>query len=593
MLVGGGKAGSSSFRPHLSEACGTKLGLDAETCYDRSSEHVILSKSSLTPDCGFTCSNNISDYFGRDFSAECARARTSPSLCGEPATPNGTGDSISSQSPVSNSHSCYGQGHAPLDPLMEESSHCFSTQRRWYGNSCDGADSYAEDARHGAHTSAARHRRFPSAQNGDGLGYDTAFPFATGIGSSNPNVGLTPNDDLNAQLSFANARVEVLEHELRDQRALNEGLALQLQQRDAQLYELRRLQGAHGDCARQDPEANASSAGPSSLPQMGLLSRLHRSREELFPQPQEPQQPQRHATDEEASEQLPAAGVPHPATLFPLGCPYETPSPPSTPAPPHLAAHPEPEAPWPLEAVSERSLALLRLDTPQAFDTMAPPAADLVSGAGGSAGAAESATATAPLAPLLPQHPRHRPQQAMSSPFLAVATAAAASEPNPDHHDRRAHKQDHQDKEQQQHLPQPPEIDSDVEQTKPTPSAPSAPTISPFAAASSTAAAAMSDSVTPAHADALSSASDLHPLLAQERRRTDRAHAALLVSSRQAQRLSHQVAALQVRQEALLQELKDWRSACLENHRKLARLRRAAAEAVEAGGSGVGGRRAE
>ncbi len=71
--------------------------------------------------------------------------------------------------------------------------------------------------------------------------------------------------------------------------------------------------------------------------------------------------------------------------------------------------------------------------------------------------------------------------------------------------------------------------------------------------------------------------------LQTQRRRTDAAHRALLVSSRQAQQLSDRVEELRRWSTDLQQEMKDWRTAALENHRELVRLRK--------GGAGPGARR--
>ncbi|KXZ47096.1 hypothetical protein GPECTOR_38g333 [Gonium pectorale] len=72
------------------------------------------------------------------------------------------------------------------------------------------------------------------------------------------------------------------------------------------------------------------------------------------------------------------------------------------------------------------------------------------------------------------------------------------------------------------------------------------------------------------------------------RARADRAHAALLFSSRQAAALAAQLAALRAHASDLRQELVDWRAACLDNHRQLAALRRAAAAAATAGAAAAG-----
>ncbi|GLI64069.1 hypothetical protein VaNZ11_007234 [Volvox africanus] len=73
---------------------------------------------------------------------------------------------------------------------------------------------------------------------------------------------------------------------------------------------------------------------------------------------------------------------------------------------------------------------------------------------------------------------------------------------------------------------------------------------------------------------------DSSPLVVAERQRTDRAHAALLFSSRQAARLAEQLAEAKARAEALYEELCDWRRACLDNHKELAKYRRAASAAA-------------
>ncbi|KAG2501096.1 hypothetical protein HYH03_000914 [Edaphochlamys debaryana] len=65
------------------------------------------------------------------------------------------------------------------------------------------------------------------------------------------------------------------------------------------------------------------------------------------------------------------------------------------------------------------------------------------------------------------------------------------------------------------------------------------------------------------------------PLLLAEKQRTDRAHAALLVVSRTAARLSAELSEARTRVEALSSECRDWRDACLVNHRSLASIRRA------------------
>ncbi|GIL45654.1 hypothetical protein Vafri_2861 [Volvox africanus] len=78
----------------------------------------------------------------------------------------------------------------------------------------------------------------------------------------------------------------------------------------------------------------------------------------------------------------------------------------------------------------------------------------------------------------------------------------------------------------------------------------------------------------------LDSSPELHPLVVTERQRTDRAHAALLFSSRQAARLAEQLAETKARAEALYEELRDWRRACLDNHKELVKYRRAASAAA-------------
>ncbi|GIL72012.1 hypothetical protein Vretimale_534 [Volvox reticuliferus] len=79
---------------------------------------------------------------------------------------------------------------------------------------------------------------------------------------------------------------------------------------------------------------------------------------------------------------------------------------------------------------------------------------------------------------------------------------------------------------------------------------------------------------------ALDSSPELHPVVVAERQRTDRAHAALLFSSRQAARLAKQLTEAKVRAEALYEELRDWRRACLDNHKELVKYRRVAAAAA-------------
>lgn len=65
--------------------------------------------------------------------------------------------------------------------------------------------------------------------------------------------------------------------------------------------------------------------------------------------------------------------------------------------------------------------------------------------------------------------------------------------------------------------------------------------------------------------------------LKTQRRRTDAVHRALLVSSRQAQQLSDRVEELRTWSADLQQEMKDWRTVALENHRELVRLRKGGA----------------
>jgi hypothetical protein len=80
----------------------------------------------------------------------------------------------------------------------------------------------------------------------------------------------------------------------------------------------------------------------------------------------------------------------------------------------------------------------------------------------------------------------------------------------------------------------------------------------------------------------------MQPLLVAERQRTDRAHAALLVCSRQAARLAEQLAEVEARMADLNEELRDWRRSCLENHRELVKHRRAAAAVAASAGSLAG-----
>ncbi|KAG2446627.1 hypothetical protein HYH02_008201 [Chlamydomonas schloesseri] len=63
------------------------------------------------------------------------------------------------------------------------------------------------------------------------------------------------------------------------------------------------------------------------------------------------------------------------------------------------------------------------------------------------------------------------------------------------------------------------------------------------------------------------------------RRRTDAAHRALLVSASQAHRLAAALEAERAASRALREELRDWRSCCLDNHKELAAARRRLAAA--------------
>ncbi|KAG2435168.1 hypothetical protein HXX76_007252 [Chlamydomonas incerta] len=81
--------------------------------------------------------------------------------------------------------------------------------------------------------------------------------------------------------------------------------------------------------------------------------------------------------------------------------------------------------------------------------------------------------------------------------------------------------------------------------------------------------------------------------LAAARRRTDAAHRALLVSASQAHRLAAALEAERAASEALREELRDWRSCCLDNHKQLAAARRrlaVSASVPQAEASGHGSR---
>ena len=71
-----------------------------------------------------------------------------------------------------------------------------------------------------------------------------------------------------------------------------------------------------------------------------------------------------------------------------------------------------------------------------------------------------------------------------------------------------------------------------------------------------------------------------HQSATELRRRTDAAHRALLVSASQAHRLAAALEAERAASEALREELRDWRSCCLDNHKQLAAARRRLAAAA-------------
>ncbi|PNH09691.1 hypothetical protein TSOC_003679 [Tetrabaena socialis] len=394
--------------------------------------------------------NGLSDWFSGGLGADSIVAgacESRLSSLGEPATPNGV-DFLSAYSPHLGfaGHRASSSGPAVDDNTLAAFGRCSYE----YAGSPDRSQ---RDLGPRRSEPVPVRGRFLSAPAADAIadlsgGGRTAFVNA-----------------LLSQLAAADSRVSRLEQQLREQRAASEALALQLQERNAQLAaaRLERLQhasnAAEQDCPRAQPP-HERAVGPPG-----------------------------HAVDA-----VPCASE---EGCSGEGWPQGTPA---TEPPLQLPGGAQPCAQW---LVGQHPQLLMRLDTP------AVPYEGPVAGARRASTPAEAA----------------KPPVAAGSPCLAAPHEGAA-----------------------------------------------------------TCAAGLHDALgAPAFVRA-PAAADRHPaqllhqqLLAAERRRTDAAHRALLVSSRQAQRLSSQLAAVTVRAASLQEELLDWRGAALDNHKVIARLRRGAA----------------